>query len=116
MASNFCRICILLLFVCQGCGPITAASKITEARQQIVKATQMGAPKYAPFEYQGALLYLEKAREEEGYSYYQDSVTLAGQAFKLAVAAQELTQKRIDEARQEAAKKDRENSEEEPKR
>ena len=94
MASHFCRIFLVLLFLCQGCGPITAASKISDARQQIIRAAELGAPKYAPFEYQGALLYLEKAREEEGYSYYQDSVTLAEKAQELAVEAQKMTERR----------------------
>ena len=50
------------------------------------------------------LLYL-KAREEEGYSYYQDSVTLAKKAFRLAVDAQRLAQQRKAEEIAEAAKK-----------
>ena len=115
MASHFCRIFLIALFLCQGCGPITASSKISDAREQIVKAAQVEAPKYAPFEYQGALLYLEKAREEEGYAYYQDSVTLAKKAFGLAVDAQRLAQQRKAEEIAEAAKKAAEQKEAEAK-
>ena len=75
-----------------GCGPITAASKITDAREQLQKAEKLEAPKYAPFEYQGAFLRLEKAREEEGYSYYQDAFDLAKEAFNLAIEAQRKAQ------------------------
>ena len=115
MASHLCRLFLLVLFLCQGCGPITASSKISDAREQIVKAAQLEAPKYAPFEYQGALLYLEKAREEEGYSYYQDSVTLAKKSFSLAVDAQRIAQQRKAEEAAEAAKKEAEDKETEPK-
>ena len=64
MASAGFKYCVLFLIACTGCGPITAASKITDAREQLEKAERLEAPKYAPFEYQGAFLNLEKAREE----------------------------------------------------
>ena len=86
-----------------GCGPITAASKISDAREQLQKAEELEAPKYAPFEYQGAFLYLEKAREEEGYSYYQDAVALARKAFALALESQRKAQETKLELQREAA-------------
>jgi len=104
MASAVSQLLILLLLVCMGCGPITAASKISDARAELVKAQKVEAPKYAPFEYQGAFLYLEKAREEEGYSYYQDAVELASKAFSLASEAQRQTQIRKAEIVEEARK------------
>ena len=104
MASAVSQLLIALLVVCMGCGPITAASKISDARAELVKAQKLEAPKYAPFEYQGAFLYLEKAREEEGYSYYQDAVDLASKAFTLAADAQRQAQLRKAEIEDEARK------------
>lgn len=104
MASAVSQIIVALLLLCMGCGPITAASKISDARAELIKAQQAEAPKYAPFEYQGALLYLEKAREEEGYSYYQDAVELATKAFTLASDAQRQADARKAELAEEARK------------
>ena len=87
-----------------GCGPITASTKISDARAELEKAKKVDAPKYAPFEYQGAVLYLEKAREEEGYACYQDAVELASTAFKWAADAQRQTEARKAELLEEARK------------
>ena len=108
------RLALSLFVLSQlGCGPITASTKIDEAKSQVIKAASMGAPKYAPFEYQGALLYLEKAREEEGYAYYQDAVKLAKEAFQLALDAQRVTQERI---REERIEKESKNADVKPER
>jgi hypothetical protein len=104
MASAVSQLLIALLLVCMGCGPITASSKISDARAELIKAQKLEAPKYAPFEYQGAFLYLEKAREEEGYAYYQDAVELASKAFMLASAAQRQVEVRKAELAEEARK------------
>jgi hypothetical protein len=104
MASAVPQLLSVLLLVSMGCGPITAASKISDARAELIKAQKLEAPKYAPFEYQGAFLYLEKAREEEGYSYYQDAIELASKAFTLASDAQRQVQVRKAEIEEEARK------------
>ena len=116
MASAFSKLCILFFVLCQACGPITASTKITDAQDQVNRAAELEAPKYAPFEFQGAVLYLEKAREEEGYSYYQDAVTLAKTAFQLAIDAQRLAQQRKAEALAEAQKTESEEKETEAER
>jgi hypothetical protein len=104
MAPAVSKLTLVLLVACMGCGPITAASKISDARSELKKAEDAQAPKFAPFEYQGALLYLEKAREEEGYACYQDAVDLAAKSFALSTDAQHQAAIRRAEIAEEARK------------
>jgi hypothetical protein len=74
-------------FLALGCGPITSAGVIKDARFVVSKAEKAGAETGAPYEYFGAVERLHKAREEQGYSDYQAAIDLAKEAIKLAETA-----------------------------
>ncbi|HEX8701241.1 MAG TPA: hypothetical protein VF815_20620 [Myxococcaceae bacterium] len=70
-----------------GCGPVRTTANILDAEVQIQAARTAGAPEKATYEWTAANLYIEKAREEVGYSDYQAGVTFAQKASACADAA-----------------------------
>ncbi|MCI0571613.1 MAG: DUF4398 domain-containing protein [Myxococcaceae bacterium] len=72
-----------------GCGPIQSTAYLLDAEVQIQAARTAGAEKLALYEWTGANLYLEKAREEAGYSDYEVAVKFAERAAKLAAEARQ---------------------------
>jgi hypothetical protein len=71
------------------CGPVKSTANILDAEVQIQAARTAGADKLAPFEWTAANLYLDKAREEIGYSDYQAGVDFAVKASRYANEARE---------------------------
>ncbi|WP_164013151.1 DUF4398 domain-containing protein [Pyxidicoccus trucidator] len=71
------------------CGPVKSTANILDAEVQIQAARTAGADKLAPFEWTAANLYLDKAREEVGYSDYQAGVDFAVKASRYANEARE---------------------------
>ncbi|HEY2902165.1 MAG TPA: hypothetical protein VGL59_16405 [Polyangia bacterium] len=76
-----------------GCGPIEYLNTSAKAGAALAAAKQADAEHLAPYEYTAAAEYLHKAREEAGYSQYQQSIefghraeAMAGQARALSVA------------------------------
>ena len=81
----------LIAFLCLACGPIEYIGQVSRrAATSVVAAKEAGAEKLAPYEYQLALLYLEKAREEGAYAQYQVSVEYGQRAEAFAVKAREI--------------------------
>ncbi|RKH53644.1 DUF4398 domain-containing protein [Corallococcus aberystwythensis] len=82
---------LLLAFagVLTACGPVKSTSNILDAEVQIQAARTAGAEKEAPYEWTAANLYLQKAREEVGYSDYQAGVDFAVKASRFANEARE---------------------------
>lgn len=72
-----------------GCGPVKSTANILDAEVQIQAARTAGAEKEAPYEWTAANLYLQKAREEVGYSDYQAGVDFAVKASRFANEARE---------------------------
>lgn len=72
-----------------GCGPITATTSIADATVALEAARGIEAEQYAIYEYQSAVEYLRKAREEEGYSDFQRAIDLAKKARSFAEEARE---------------------------
>ncbi len=72
-----------------GCGPITATTSIADATVALEAARGIEAEQYAIYEYQSAVEYLRKAREEEGYSDFQRAIDLAKKARAFAEDARE---------------------------
>ena len=70
-----------------GCGPVRTTANILDAEVQIQAARTAGAEEKATYEWTAANLYIEKAREEVGYSDYQAGVTFAQKASACADAA-----------------------------
>ena len=60
-----------------GCAATQAALQLSKANKAVDRAKAKGAPDYAVYEYTMAENYLEKAREEAGYSDFKDSVMLS---------------------------------------
>ncbi|MBU8898384.1 hypothetical protein DRW03_33410 [Corallococcus sp. H22C18031201] len=71
------------------CGPVKTTANLLDAEVQIQAARTAGAEKEAPYEWTAANLYLQKAREEVGYSDYQAGVDFAVKAARFANEARE---------------------------
>lgn len=67
-----------------GCGAFIARTKIVGAQTALSSAHRADAEKKSPYEYTGAQLYLEKAREEEAYGRYGAAIEFGGQSEQLA--------------------------------
>ncbi len=78
----------LELIAFSGCGPVLSVSGIANAQRYIDLARQRQAEQWAPYEYQLAIQYWKKAKEEQGYSQYEASVKFANKAELFARRAQ----------------------------
>lgn len=67
-----------------GCGPISAHNSIARAHIAIEASKGARASELAVFEYNSALLYLDKAKREEGLSSFQEAVNFAERAQSFA--------------------------------
>jgi hypothetical protein len=67
-------------FFLAGCTATKATIHLVAADQALGRASEHGAAERAPYEYTLAVRYLEKAREEAGYSEYKVASSLARQA------------------------------------
>jgi hypothetical protein len=67
-----------------GCGAFIARTKIVGAQTAVASAQLAESDKKSPYEYTGALLYLEKAREEEAYGRFGAAIEFGGKAEELA--------------------------------
>lgn len=71
--------------VCAGCGPFGYLKKVaTDATRAVADAEAAGAEEYAPYEYWGAVAYLEQAKVLMGYSEYERSFDFGQRATQLA--------------------------------
>ncbi len=74
--------------VCTGCGPFGYLKKVArDATKSVADAEAAGAEKYAPYEYWGAVTYLEQSKILMGYSEYERSFDYGARARQLAVEA-----------------------------
>jgi hypothetical protein len=69
------------------CGPIGATSVIGGAEVATARAHAADGDKYATYETTAADLYLQKAREEQGYAHYSAAMDLAEKSTEYAEAA-----------------------------
>lgn len=72
------------LAVLAGCGPIQSTAALIDADVAIEAARAAGAPQAAPYEFSGAEVYLQKAREVSGRSQYETATKFAARARDLA--------------------------------
>jgi hypothetical protein len=70
----------LTLLSAAACGPLQSAAYLSDAETQRKAALSANAPERAPYEWTSGSLYLRKAREEAGYSQYEEAVTYATKA------------------------------------
>lgn len=89
-----------------GCGPVTTTQRVADATVAVEAARGIDAERFATFEYVSAVEYLRKAREEEGYSDYQDAIDLAVKSREFADKAKARTRENrarsADKAREKA--------------
>ena len=75
----------MMSIVCAGCGPFGYLKKVaTDANRAVAEAEAANAEEYAPYEYWGAVAYLEQAKVLMGYSEYERSFDFGERAKQLA--------------------------------
>jgi hypothetical protein len=75
-----------------GCvAPIMTMVDLSDAEAEIAAAKTADAPKWAPYEYTSAVLYLHEAKDRMGYSgtYYQNAYEYAQKAAEYAKQGKE---------------------------
>jgi hypothetical protein len=80
----------ILSVVCvagSGCTALVAKSRIIAAEAAVASARRAGAESRAAYEFTGAVLYLEKAKEEEAYSRFGSAFDFGGVSETLAEQA-----------------------------
>jgi hypothetical protein len=78
-----------------GCGPCGYLKKVSkEANRAVADAKAAGAEEWAPYEYWGAVSYLEQSKVMMAYSEYERSFDYGGRAKALAAEAQVKTKRR----------------------
>ena len=81
-----------------GCGPLLSTVLIQQAATELEGAKAARAEQFAPYEYTGAELYLEKAREQQGYAEFAPAVDFAFKARELARKGKEKALAKRNEA------------------
>ena len=84
------RGCTLVVALASGgvaCGPIVSGVQVINANIELSAAETAGAPSHAIYEYNAAVEYLQKAREEAGYSDFSASREFADKARDFAKKA-----------------------------
>lgn len=74
----------VLLVAVTGCGNTLYAIQANSASSKVEEAKELGAEKYAPYEYYYAKAHLEKAETEAAEADYGDAATLAETAEEYA--------------------------------
>ncbi len=77
------------------CGPVQSTSHLLDAEVMIEAARTAQADKFAPYEWTSANLYIHKAREEAGYSDFEQAVDFAQKAAKFATQARDVAMKAV---------------------
>ena len=81
--------CAALFCFAAACGPVQSTAYLLDAAVQIEAARTAQAERYAPYEWTSANLYLHKAREEVGYSDFEQAVSYSKKASVFANKAKE---------------------------
>ena len=79
---------VIVAVVCSGCGPFGYIKEVSkDATRFVADAEAVGAEQYSPYEYWGAVAYLEQAKVMMGYSEYERSFDYGERATQLAEEA-----------------------------
>jgi hypothetical protein len=88
------RLLAALIFLC-ACGPFGYLNKVAkDATRAVADAKTAGAEQYAPYEYWGAVSYLEQAKILMAYSEYERSFDYGVRAKQLAEEAKRKAERR----------------------
>lgn len=90
------RLILLLPLLLGGCAA-KAAYTLMNAQQAVDAASAAGAEKKVPYEYTLAYEYLQKAKEENGYSEYGAVEKLTAKSIEYANSAAEKARQMVDE-------------------
>ena len=71
------------------CGPVQSTSFLLDAETMLEAARTAQADKLAPYDWTAANLYLHKAKEEVGYSDFEQAVDYAKKAVTFATQARD---------------------------
>ena len=86
---------VLAVLLLAGCGPFGYLKKVaSESSKAVASAEAVGAEENAPYEYWGAVTYLEQAKILMGYSEYERSFDYGERAKQLAEEAKVKAEKR----------------------
>ena len=86
---------VLAVLLLAGCGPFGYLKKVaSESSKAVASAEAVGAEENAPYEYWGAVTYLEQAKILMGYSEYERSLDYGERAKQLAEEAKVKAEKR----------------------
>ncbi len=89
------HITVLAGLLVAGCGPFGYLKKVArESSNAVADAEAAGAEENAPYEYWGAVTYLEQAKILMGYSEYERSFDYGERAKQLAEEAKDKAEKR----------------------
>lgn len=78
----------LLLLGSLACAPLQTSLHMREAEQAMQKAREQEAIRRSPYAWTMATLYLEKAKEKNGHSQYEQAMEYAQKAKQWALSAQ----------------------------
>ena len=85
----------VLAFAVQGCGGVYYAATVNAAANRVEHAREIGAERYAPYEYYFAKEHLRQAQIEASDASYSDAAEYAETAEEYANKAIEFSQKRM---------------------
>jgi hypothetical protein len=95
---------VAVLAAATGCGPFGYLKKVAkDASRAVADAEKAGAEQYAPYEYWGAVSYLEQAKTMMAYSEYERSFGYGTRAKQLADEAKKKAERREAGRMQESA-------------
>ena len=78
---------VLFLLCSTACAPLQTSLHMREAEQAIAQAREQEAMSRSPYAWTMAQLYLEKAKEKNGYSQYEQAMEYFHKATQWALAA-----------------------------
>lgn len=91
-SAGIVAVALLALLPGAACiAPAMALIDVSTAQAELAAAETAGGPKWAPYEYTAAEIYLKQAKDRLGHSgsYYQESYEYAQKAYKFAHQAKQ---------------------------
>ncbi len=90
LASSVARIgAVTAVIALSACGPWQSTAYLMDAETMLEAARTAQAEKLAPYEWTAATLYIHKAKEEAGYSDFEQAVDFAKKAVEFATQARD---------------------------